>query len=842
MRQRKVHKNYNRKWGGGRKYNRLHLTGDTVVDKNSREISGRMHMIYECMLYILAAVFSVLMLRGIMQSYCAVWEVEYRQDWNRTFIWISLLAVMITWIGRWKKWSIWLAVFVLLAGGFWRAGSLIEGAKELANPVLQSWYDYYGVDFGCYKLNTISELEMTMVYIALYLALGFVWAMVHSGKRLPIALPGCAIIILILLVGKNPDLEATVYLISGMLPALAYTGENLTGKRSIRRKSGDKKQVLPNPARYRAGIAGCICMAGIWILGVIGFHTAGNDRISPYVLGKHKELLTFQKKLEADIESFAASIPGGIAIFGGANIQSGKITNKSPYFVGKDIFTVTVDKKPETKFYFRGFVGYEYVNGQWIPMEHSEFQKKVSGWGVIDENAGRRILNKSYVQGFDLAGRDVKSNGISMGIRYMDEAEGYAYIPYYTNLFRKETEILTVDADAMLYKPKDVRDIFIYSLEMFPDSIFNDWIGSWWDAELWTLETEYMEDARKTYTQLPKGKLSDIKELAAIWREQGYGVVEMDPNYAIPIQKVTKELAARTEYTRKPGYLPDGEDVVEYFLFENKKGFCIHYASAGTLLLRGLGVPARYVSGYAIDPSDFVENEDGTYTAVVEDNKGHAWAEVYLSGTGWIPIELTEGVSSMNYGMDENSLKLAEEAREWMRKEGLLEEPAQTKKPEQNPDKPEQSKPKPQTNVPVKEDTDRNIPVSEILEYVLVVILVFAVAGVGIYLNRVRISRQRRLYSRDRKVAVEEIAYRITKLLYRRGILEEKNLTDEDYIRLASGKMKELGETEFQTFMCVVQKSTFSEYVPTAEEVKLGRRIYHSLKSDSGVSKSHQRS
>ena len=53
-----------------------------------------------------------------------------------------------------------------------------------------------------------------------------------------------------------------------------------------------------------------------------------------------------------------------------------------------------------------------------------------------------------------------------------------------------------------------------------------------------------------------------------------------------------------TQYSLKLPELPEGKDVTEYFLFESHRGFCQHYASAGVLLLREMGVPARYVTGY----------------------------------------------------------------------------------------------------------------------------------------------------------------------------------------------------------------------------------------------------
>ena len=60
----------------------------------------------------------------------------------------------------------------------------------------------------------------------------------------------------------------------------------------------------------------------------------------------------------------------------------------------------------------------------------------------------------------------------------------------------------------------------------------------------------------------------------------------------------------------------------------------MHFASAGVLLLRRLGVPARYVTGYAA--------EIGSSGSVpVPDTAAHAWVEIYLNGYGWYPVDVT---------------------------------------------------------------------------------------------------------------------------------------------------------------------------------------------------------
>ncbi len=68
-------------------------------------------------------------------------------------------------------------------------------------------------------------------------------------------------------------------------------------------------------------------------------------------------------------------------------------------------------------------------------------------------------------------------------------------------------------------------------------------------------------------------------------------------------------LQSHASYTLTPGRAPVNQDIVEYFLFENHEGYCVHFASAATLMYRLYGIPARYASGYAVEPSAFTQQE-----------------------------------------------------------------------------------------------------------------------------------------------------------------------------------------------------------------------------------------
>lgn len=109
-------------------------------------------------------------------------------------------------------------------------------------------------------------------------------------------------------------------------------------------------------------------------------------------------------------------------------------------------------------------------------------------------------------------------------------------------------------------------------------------------------------------------------------------------------------LAVNTSYSLSPGKLKKGEDFVVTFLTEKKKGYCTSYASASTLMFRYMGIPARYVEGFVVSPS---EQRKGTQLEScrivnVKDSDAHAWTEIYIEGLGFVPVETTPPYTQMN--------------------------------------------------------------------------------------------------------------------------------------------------------------------------------------------------
>jgi transglutaminase-like putative cysteine protease len=139
---------------------------------------------------------------------------------------------------------------------------------------------------------------------------------------------------------------------------------------------------------------------------------------------------------------------------------------------------------------------------------------------------------------------------------------------------------------------------------------------------------DYPQEIRASYLSLPDSVPQRVLDLAK----------ELTADMTNPYEKA-KAIEA---YLRTYPYsldvtppLPD-QDVADYFLFDQKTGYCDYYATSMVVLSRAAGLPARLVIGYANGTYDSTQAE---YT--VREANAHSWVEVYFAGVGWVEFEPT---------------------------------------------------------------------------------------------------------------------------------------------------------------------------------------------------------
>lgn len=157
-------------------------------------------------------------------------------------------------------------------------------------------------------------------------------------------------------------------------------------------------------------------------------------------------------------------------------------------------------------------------------------------------------------------------------------------------------------------------------------------------AVLRKLDTVDPQDVAKQYLQLPAdlpGRIAALSSRLTASAENRYDAVTAVRNY----------LQNGYSYTLETRIPPAGADFVDDFLFTTKQGYCVHFASAMTVLLRSSGIPARYVQGYG--PGTPEEgSSSGQLRYQVTQADAHAWVEVYFPGAGWVPFDPTPGTAS----------------------------------------------------------------------------------------------------------------------------------------------------------------------------------------------------
>lgn len=174
-----------------------------------------------------------------------------------------------------------------------------------------------------------------------------------------------------------------------------------------------------------------------------------------------------------------------------------------------------------------------------------------------------------------------------------------------------------ISARHQLVARDDVRERVLYRAKSYPSYRLQLKIGMY---------------ERRRELQLPAQGFSRTRELAQSWRAEGLN------NLQIAQRALQMFRQQEFYYTLQPPTIIG--DQVDGFLFDTRKGFCQHYASAFTVLMRAAGIPAHVVIGY----QGGEQNEFGDYY-VVRQSDAHAWSEIWDDERGWVRIDPTAAVS-----------------------------------------------------------------------------------------------------------------------------------------------------------------------------------------------------
>lgn len=278
------------------------------------------------------------------------------------------------------------------------------------------------------------------------------------------------------------------------------------------------------------------------------------------------------------------------------------------------------------------------------------------------------------------------------------------------------------------------------------------------------------------------------------------------------IMKIIEYLSENMTYSlapEKPDPDRDYFNAAETFLFDTKEGYCVQFATAATMLVRALGIPARYAEGYIADSFERVREEElpMRYKSTVIDRNAHAWIEVYYDGYGWVQYEATTPyMSDMYEGYIPTSTEPEPTPADTEPIEYIPEEtdPIITPTPEKPAEQPE-----------------RSLPAG-----IIAIAVAAAVIAAIVIILRARAGRAERLYSTlaaraasddTAKDAAKELDVRLFRLLKLYGLVPAPGEQQSDFAARVDSLLGSVMPCQFAEVSRAVLAVEFAPYAGAAE-------------------------
>ncbi len=268
--------------------------------------------------------------------------------------------------------------------------------------------------------------------------------------------------------------------------------------------------------------------------------------------------------------------------------------------------------------HWRGIVFTNFDGKRWFTPEHEQTVLSPDGAGVYW--LGPPILSESDPRRLDytVLMEPIASDAIflvprarSLSGRFLNETEHA--------LSSQRRGYLFIDSTGSVFNPfHNVTKVRYEGTSLLPGVP---------PAQLRAASTDYPQLVLDTYLQLPPLD-PRVQKLAQ-------DVTRGSKNEYDKAANIERYLKTRYAYTLDLSGFPD-TDPLSYFLFVKRAGHCEYFAAAMTVMLRSLGIPARYVGGFL--PGEY-NDVGGDY--IVRESDAHTWVEVFFPGYGWITFDPT---------------------------------------------------------------------------------------------------------------------------------------------------------------------------------------------------------
>ena len=717
------------------------------------------------------------------------------------------------------------------------AKEILSGLEKTLSFYVDHWNLYYKTSAGGF-VGDLRYVEKALDFLTVIIYMTLIWIARIVESNMVMVIPPVLVLFLELMVGRSPKALGLFMMIAGCLLANASVW-HMPGFKT----APGKKKALGWLNRYISWISVGLCTLIMCL--IVNFAGASSA----------EGLINKSDKFRAWIDEVVNDITGasiwdlfdGEGIFGNNDdTNTETLTNNSPKFKYKEFMKLALTFEPNANIYLRGFYGDIYDKGVW-ERDEDAFVEACEDAGYDSDVVSREILTLGISKLMDVSDVDSLSELITgkfAKISYVDSSGRRCYAPYFSEITQKG---ISIEGDGRYVKKKNTEDVYFYMWS--EDGLYQSYLYSlsYGDEREWEewYESYVMENYLDVTPRAPY--VSDVANEIKLWENSEFSVYDGNMERLHLAELVAVWMEQNTQYSLNPPELPGNVDPIEYFLKNSKTGYCMHYASASVMILRQLGVPARYASGYLVAESDFSRTQsinlgdsNGVYAATVLDSQAHAWVEIYLDGIGWVPVEVTKGYNPAAMGYEQPTTNPADRESTSNNEPATEDEPTTEALSTAGNNQPTSTQAVTSTNAGKQTgaDGDNNGAsggLSGINVKLILIIMVLAIS-VPLIIYGIRRLRANYRYKLERQMNKNRIA-RSIKLMNRRiyrklrytGKIFKPNLSDETYLDVLIKTYPDISEAELERFMDIVKAVTFSHGEFTVEEMEFCYGIYNRI-------------
>lgn len=504
---------------------------------------------------------------------------------------------------------------MLIAGGLWLAfvwinKTAIYGGAQTVYAIAENMVSaYFNNEEVQRTVLSGDSLKQVLDFFAAVLSAWQGFAVIANLKK---SHPALTAVI--------PVMVIVLYLAAGQVPcwiSLILFGAGFAGLISINVGADKNYKAALQSAAVAVILFAAVTGAVVWAMPPEGYLKEENKTyIRTAVRDSYRDFGEYLNERMSETEK------NGMGIGEGKLDKAGNLS-----YTGETVMRVSTNRQVPAALYLKAYAAGNFEKNRWTEIDSGGLDDVSAAYDADTGEYLRAIWNNSYQASVD----DTEA---VMTISPSEAVSDHVYIPYASILGNGDN--MAAEGYVTALSGGQKRDIYyadqFFSMMADADSYIGSGSGG---------------GRLKSYTGYVRENYMSVEGMSDRFKND-YKIADgSSPETVTDYIKETFE-SVGLRYTLEPGTMPRGENVIEYFLYENKKGYCMHFASAAVMIYRLNGIPARYAEGYVIPRGSFKQRTSGDddsgspeFISEIRDYQAHAWPEIYIEDFGWVPAEVT---------------------------------------------------------------------------------------------------------------------------------------------------------------------------------------------------------